>query len=174
VQGTPRMHRIAWFGLALAATCGLACAPGERVSDHDVAVRVDRVGLDANDMPVVLLEEKGGTRWLAIWIGSAEAQSIAIQIEELDSPRPNSHDLARSVIDELHGKLERVVVTDLRDSTYYATLTIRSGSRNVEIDARPSDAIAIALRTGAPIFVRDHLFEHPEPTGGEGEPAPSI
>jgi uncharacterized protein len=174
VQGSPRVHRIAWLALALAASYGSACAPGERVRDHDVAVRVERVGLDANDMPVVLLEEKGGTRWLAIWIGSAEAQSIAIQIEELESPRPNSHDLARSVIDELHGKLERVVVTDLRDSTYYATLTIRSGSRNVEIDARPSDAIAIALRTGAPIFVRDHLFEHAEPAGAEGAPAPSI
>ena len=174
MQGSPRVHWIAWLGLALAASGGVACARGERVSEHDVAVRVERVGLDANNMPVVLLEEKGGSRWLPIWIGSAEAQSIAISIEELDSPRPNSHDLARSVIDELHGKLERVVVTDLRDSTYYATLTIRSGSRRVEIDARPSDAIAIALRSGAPIFVRDHLFEHPEPAGGEGEPAPSI
>jgi bifunctional DNase/RNase len=173
VQGSPRVHWIAWLGLALAA-CGGACAPSERAPDHDVAVRVQRVGLDANDMPVVLLEEKDGSRWLAIWIGSAEAQSIAISIEALDSPRPNSHDLARSVIDELHGKLERVVVTDLRDSTYYATLTIRSGSRRVEIDARPSDAIAIALRTGAPIFVRDHLFEHAEPAGAVGEPAPSI
>jgi bifunctional DNase/RNase len=174
VQGTPRVHRIAWLGLALAASWGLACAPGERETDHDVAVRVERVGLDANDMPVVLLEEKDGTRWLAIWIGSAEAQSIAIEMEELDSPRPNSHDLARRVIDGLHGKLERVVVTDLRDSTYYATLTIRSDGGNVEIDARPSDAIAIALRTGAPIFVRDHLFEREEPAGAERAPAPSI
>ena len=174
MQGSPRVRWIAWLGLALAASCGGACARGERVSEHDVAVRVERVGLDANDMPVVLLEEKGGSRWLPIWIGSAEAQSIAISIEELDSPRPNSHDLARSVIDELHGKLERVVVTDLRDSTYYATLTIRSGSRRIEIDARPSDAIAIALRSGAPIFVRENLFEHAEPAGAVGEPAPSI
>ena len=174
MQGSPRVHWIAWLGLALAASCGVACARGERVSEHDVAVRVERVGLDANNMPVVLLEEKGGSRWLPIWIGSAEAQSIAISIEELDSPRPNSHDLARSVIDGLHGKLERVVVTDLRESTYYATLTIRSGSQRVEIDARPSDAIAIALRSGAPIFVRDHLFEHAEPGDVTSEPAPSI
>jgi len=174
VQGSPRVQPIAWLFLALAASCGFACAPGERVPAHDVAVRVERVGLDANDMPVVLLEEKGGSRWLAIWIGTAEAQSIAISIEELASPRPNSHDLARSVIDQLHGKLERVVVTDLRDSTYYATLTIRSGNRDVEIDARPSDAIAIALRTGAPIYVRDHLFEHSGPADAEDIPAPSI
>ena len=171
MQGSPRVR---WIWLALALAASGACARGERVSERDVAVRVERVGLDANDMPVVLLEEKGGSRWLPIWIGSAEAQSIAISIEELDSPRPNSHDLARSVIDELHGKLERVVVTDLRDSTYYATLTIRAGSRRVEIDARPSDAIAIALRSGAPIFVREHLFEHAEPDGAVSEPGPSI
>jgi bifunctional DNase/RNase len=172
VQGSPRVQLLAWLLLALTASCGPACAPGERVSsDHDVAVRVERVGLDANEMPVVLLEEKGGTRWLAIWIGSAEAQSIAISIEAIESPRPNSHDLARSVIDELHGTLERVVVTDLRDSTYYATLTIASDGRRIEIDARPSDAIAIALRTGAPIYVRDHLFDREDP---DDESAPSI
>ena len=169
--GSPRLRWI-WIGLALAAS--LACTPADPGREHDVAVRVERVGLDANDLPVVLLEERGGSRWVAIWIGTAEAESIALSIESIASPRPNSHDLARSVIDELHGKLERVVVTDLRDSTYYATLTIRSGNRNVEIDARPSDAIAIALRTGAPIFVRDHLFEHDEPAGAEGVPAPSI
>ena len=172
MQGSPR--QIAWLGLAL-ASCACACAPAERAPDHDVAVRVERVGLDANDMPVVLLEEQEGSRWLAIWIGPAEAQSIAIEIEELESPRPNSHDLARSVIDELHGKLERVVVTELRDTTYYATLTIRSGGRNVEIDARPSDAIAIALRTGAPIFVRDHLLERSDPAGATStDSGPSI
>jgi bifunctional DNase/RNase len=167
VSGSPSRW---WIGLALVAS--LAC--GEPAPEHDVAVRVERVGLDANDLPVVLLEERGGSRWVAIWIGTAEAESIVMSIESIASPRPNSHDLARSVIDELHGKLERVVVTDLRDSTYYATLTIRSGGRNVEIDARPSDAIAIALRTGAPIFVRDHLFEHAEPAGAVGESAPSI
>ena len=82
-----------------------------------------------------------------------------MSIESIASPRPNSHDLARSVIDGLRGEVERVVVTDLRGGTYYATLALRSGGRRVEIDARPSDAIAIALRARAPIFVRDHLFE---------------
>jgi bifunctional DNase/RNase len=161
--------------LALALVAPAACAPTGKGGDHDVAVRVERVGLDANDMPVVLLEEKEGSRWLAIWIGSAEAQSIAISIEEIASPRPNTHDLARNVIAGLHGELERVVVTDLRDGTYYATLAIRAaGDRRVEIDARPSDAIAIALRTGAPIFVRDHLLERDQPTGATPEAAPSI
>ena len=161
--------------LALSSASWLACQPGDAANDHDVAVSVERVGLDANDTPVVLLEERGGSRWLPIWIGTAEAQSIAIQIESLASPRPNSHDLARSVIDGLQGELERVVVTDLRAGTYYATLTLRSNGRRIDIDARPSDAIAIALRTGAPIFVRDHLFEESQRAGGSSpDPSPSI
>jgi hypothetical protein len=174
VLRSPRVRWIGWIALAFAASWAAACAPSETGGDHDVAVRVDRVGLDANDLPVVLLQEKDGSRWLAIWIGSAEAQSIAISIEEIASPRPNTHDLARSVIAGLQGEVERVVVTDLRGGTYYATLAIRAGDRRVEIDSRPSDAIAIALRTGAPIFVRDHLFEHAEPAGTASEPAPSI
>jgi bifunctional DNase/RNase len=167
VQSSPLVWLI---GLALAAS--LAC--GEPTQEHDVAVRVERVGLDANDLPVVLLEERSGSRWVAIWIGTAEAQSIAMSIESIASPRPNTHDLARSVIDGLRGEVERVVVTDLRDGTYYATLALRAGRRRVEIDARPSDAIAIALRTGAPIFVRDHLFQPAETTGAQGAATPSI
>ena len=172
-MGFPRFDPLICLLFALAASCGAACASGEHVPGNEVAVRVERVGIDANSMPVVLLEEKDGTRWLPIWIGSAEAQSIAMFLEEAPSPRPNSHDLARTVIDRLHAKVERVVVTDLRDGTYYASLTIASNGDPVEIDARPSDAIAIALRTGAPIFVRDHLFER-EPADTVDESAPSI
>jgi bifunctional DNase/RNase len=161
-----------WLVL-LATSLALACGRGDGADEHDVAVRVERVGLDANDIPVVLLEERDGSRWLPIWIGTAEAQSIAIQIESLASPRPNSHDLARSVIDGLHGEVERVVVTDLREGTYYATLTLRSDGDHVDIDARPSDAIAIALRTGAPIFVRDHLFDDSRRAGSPTEPDPT-
>jgi bifunctional DNase/RNase len=160
--------------LALSSVWWLACEPGDDPREHDVAVRVERVGLDANDVPVLLLEERDGSRWLPIWIGTAEAQSIAMQIESLASPRPNSHDLARSVIDGLSGELERVVVTDLRAGTYYATLTLRADGRRVDIDARPSDAIAIALRTGAPIFVRDHLFEESQRAGTPSDSSPSI
>jgi bifunctional DNase/RNase len=167
--------RVRWILLALAlAASWVACAPSDKGGDHEIAVRVERVGLDAHDLPVVLLEEKDGSRWLAIWIGSAEAQSIAMSMEDVASPRPNTHDLARNVIAGLHGEVERVVVTDLRGGTYYATLAIRADDRRVEIDSRPSDAIAIALRTGAPIFVRDHLFEHAELPGAPPEQAPSI
>ena len=119
----------------------------------------------------MLLEERDGSRWLAdLDRHRRGAVDRDRRSKSLASPRPNSHDLARSVIDGLHGELERVVVTDLRDGTYYATLTLRSGGRRVEIDARPSDAIAIALRTGAPIFVRDHLFERARARRRRAEP----
>ena len=128
-------------------------------SPDDVPVRVGRVVLDQRNLPVVVLEERDGSRWLPIWIGPAEARSIALQIEEKTSPRPNTHDLAKRVIDGLQGEVVRVVVTELRDSTYFATLALRVRGDVVVIDSRPSDAIAIALRVGAPIFVRAPLFD---------------
>jgi bifunctional DNase/RNase len=142
--------------LAILAACGEAKPP----SASDVAVRVDRIAIDSFNTPVVVLEEKDGPRWLPIWIGTAEAHSIALEIEQRTSPRPNSHDLTRDLIRGLHGQGERVGVTELRDGTYYAGVGLLQGEERVEIDARPSDAIAIALRDGAPIFVRDSLFEH--------------
>lgn len=124
----------------------------------DVRVHVDRLVIDDNDAPVVVLEEEGGHRWLPIWIGSAEARSIALEMEELRSPRPNTHDLARNLIQHLDAEVTRVVVTELREGTYYATLHLSRNGRSVPVDARPSDAIAIALRAHAPIFVREPLF----------------
>ena len=143
----------------LLAVLTTACSPGAPDPEAEVRVSVEHVGLDANDLPVVLLEEDGGERWLPIWIGEAEARSIALEIEHRESPRPNTHDLAQRLISGLRGAVERVVVTELRAGTYYATLTLTSGGQRVEIDSRPSDAIAIALRADAPIFVRSHLFE---------------
>ncbi len=137
----------------------LGCGEREGTANGDVAVRVDRIAIDDHGVPVVVLEEERGPRWLPIWIGTAEARSIALQMEERSSPRPNSHDLARAMIRGLDASVERVVVTELRDGTYYAVLGMAANGRVVEIDARPSDAIAIALRDGAPIFVRDSLFE---------------
>ncbi|HVN40781.1 MAG TPA: bifunctional nuclease family protein [Myxococcota bacterium] len=126
---------------------------------HEVRVRVDRVVIDDNDSPVVVLEEEGGTRWLPIWIGSAEARSIALEMESMRSPRPNTHDLARDLIQHLDAEVARAVVTELREGTYYASLLLKRGGHLLPIDARPSDAIAIALRAHAPIFVREPLFE---------------
>lgn len=153
--------------LALLAACG---AP-RRSSDDEVLVRVDTVFLDERHMPVVLLQEEHGPRALPIWIGTAEASSIASQINNQRPPRPNFHDLAQRVIQKLDAEVERVVVTELRGGTYYAELTLRSGGRRIDIDVRPSDGIAVALRTRAPILVRASVFEAAgrEVAGGEEE-----
>jgi bifunctional DNase/RNase len=145
--------------LLLLAVLAPGCADREPDAAREVLVRVDRIAIDDNETPVVVLEEEGGTRWLPIWIGTAEARSIALEMEARTSPRPNAHDLARALIRGLDASVARVVVTELRDGTYYAILGIALGDRIVEIDARPSDAIAIALRDGAPIFVREGLFD---------------
>jgi bifunctional DNase/RNase len=145
----------------------VACGAPEAREAQDVLVRVDHVGLDPRQSPVVVLEEADGERWLPIWIGTAEARSIALQIEERVSPRPNTHDLARDVIRGLEGEVVRVVVTDLREGTYYATLAVSVNGRVVEIDSRPSDGIAIALRTGAPIYVRGSLFQSSSPSDSD-------
>lgn len=142
------------LGLALGA-CG-SPAPDD---SGEVPVRVDLVALDSRNIPVVVLEETGGTRKLPIWIGYAEARSIATEMEEQEAPRPNTHDLAGRLIRGLDGEVLRVVVTELRAGTYYALITLRAGNGTTDIDSRPSDAIAIALRLGAPIFVRAPLFE---------------
>ena len=147
--------------LALLATLGLPLVGCGKQADEsrDVRVRVDRVVIDDNDSPVVVLEEEGGTRWLPIWIGSSEARSIAIEMESMRSPRPNTHDLARDLIQHLDAEVARAVVTELREGTYYASLLLKRGGHILPIDARPSDAIAIALRAHAPIFVREPLFD---------------
>jgi uncharacterized protein len=149
----PLLGLLAALGLPLV---GCGTQPDE---SQDVRVRVDRVVIDDNDTPVVVLEEEGGTRWLPIWIGSSEARSIAIEMESMRSPRPNTHDLARDLIQHLDAEVARAVVTELREGTYYASLLLKRGGHLLPIDARPSDAIAIALRAHAPIFVREPLFD---------------
>lgn len=139
----------------------------------EVAVTVGLVALDEAHSPVVVLEEQDGERWLPIWIGTAEATSIAVEMDDQTLPRPNTHDLANTLIQGLNGEVERVVVTELRGNTYYAILILRAEGKRVDVDSRPSDAIAIALRAGAPIFVRASVFSdaaHPsEKTSSEGQ-----
>ena len=144
--------------LALAALAGCRARVPENA--HEVSVEVRRVALDpSSGSPVVILEERQGNRSLPIWIGFAEASSIASELRHERLPRPNTHDLARRLIEDLHAAVARVVVTELRDGTYYAVLVVEAAGGAFEVDARPSDAIALALRTGAPLFVREALFE---------------
>lgn len=153
-----------WSGtLALGAALVAACGSGVPEADDEVAVEVEYVALDPQaGAPVLLLKEIQGDRKLPIWIGFEEARSIATEMEKRESPRPNTHDLAKRVIDRLEAGVERVVVTELRDRTYFAILVLRSSDGLVEIDSRPSDAIALALRFQAPVFVRASVFKASE------------
>lgn len=145
--------------LPLVLLAALGC--GGRTSDppKDVLVHVRIVAVDTRNLPVVVLEEDSGERTLPIWIGAAEASSIAAEIHRQRPARPNSHDFAARLIEGLEGELLRVVVTELRGATFYAILVLQANGKLVEIDARPSDAIATALRAGAPILVRERVFE---------------
>jgi bifunctional DNase/RNase len=128
--------------------------------DHLASVQVAGVRVDPEtSAPLVELVEKGDRgRSLGIWVGEFEAESIARAIEHQPSPRPNSHDLLMSVLDQIHGRVKRTVVTELHEGTYYAVIELELRGRSLRVDARPSDAIAVALRAGAPVMVRDTLF----------------
>jgi bifunctional DNase/RNase len=143
---------------ALVAALLAACDDGATPRADHVAVEVASVAVDPNGTPVVLLADRDGERSLPIWIGLAEAHSIAAEMEHRRPPRPNTHDLAKRLIDDLEGAVERIVVTELRDGTYYAVIEIKTRGRSLQVDARPSDAIALALRCGAPLFVSEALF----------------
>jgi bifunctional DNase/RNase len=111
------------------------------------------------NMPIIVLREVDGQRVLPIWVGVFEANAIALQVENVQTPRPMTHDLLRSVIVELGGQLERIVVCELKENTFYAALHVQSADGAHRIDARPSDAIALALRTGSRIFVEDGVIQ---------------
>jgi bifunctional DNase/RNase len=110
-----------------------------------------RVELPSN-VPIVLLREQAGRRYLPIWIGASEATAIATAMEEVEPPRPLTHDLLVLVVEHLGAEVERIVVTEMRDSVFYADLVLSTNEGEVHISARPSDSIALAVRTGAPVF----------------------
>ena len=109
--------------------------------------------------PIVILKVEDENRYLPIWIGQAEARSILMKLQNQEFSRPLTHDLAVNLVSEMGGKLERINVTELKDSTFFATLHLAIDGRTVEVDSRPSDAIAIAVRAGAPIFAADEVIE---------------
>jgi uncharacterized protein len=112
------------------------------------------------NMPIIVLREVEGQRVLPIWVGVFEANAIALQVENVQTPRPMTHDLLKTVIDQLGGHVERIVVCELKENTFYATLHVLSAKGLLEVDARPSDAIALALRSGARIFVDDAVIQN--------------
>jgi bifunctional DNase/RNase len=116
------------------------------------------------NMPIVILKDLAGEKVLLIWVGVFEANAIALQVENVSTPRPMTHDLLRNVIADLDGRVDRVVVSELRDNTFYATIHMTVRGEALAIDARPSDAIALALRTRAPILVADEVIDNAKTT----------
>ena len=125
----------------------------------EVRLRAVRVDLQSNT-PVLLLQESEGLgRTLPIFIGAPEATAIAFALQGMDTPRPMTHDLIRDLLEALGSDVIRVVVTELQSSTYYAEIVLRQDGREVPVSSRPSDAVAVAVRTGAPLFVADDLMD---------------
>jgi bifunctional DNase/RNase len=126
----------------------------------DIEVRIRGLMMDpATNMPIVVLKDPASDSVMPIWVGIFEANAIAIELEKLAAPRPMTHDLTRDLIQHLNGRLDRVVITEIRDDTFFAVLWLRQGDDIVMVDARPSDAIALALRSDCPIYVAERVME---------------
>lgn len=123
-----------------------------------IAVKVKQISL-SNMGFVVFLKAENGDRTLPIFIGAAEAQAIAFVLEKVQPPRPLTHDLMKNLMDNLECRIKRIEISDLQDSTFYAKLFIEWNGMETELDSRPSDAIALALRLSAPIYVADKVME---------------
>jgi uncharacterized protein len=135
-----------------------------------VAMSIKGLMLDpVSNSPIVVLKDDEEKFFLPIWVGIFEANAIALQLENVSTPRPMTHDLLRNMIAQLGGRVTRIVINDLKDSTFFAQIRlIISGDRTLEIDARPSDAIALALRTEAPIYVAQSVLEQAQTISPEG------
>jgi len=127
----------------------------DRVAMEVVGVRVE---LPTNT-PILLLRERDGTRYLPIWIGTPEATAIALALEGIETSRPLTHDLIKTLLDALGADIERVDVTSLDEGTFYAELVIEAEGEELTISSRPSDAIALATRSGAPVFAARELLD---------------
>ena len=126
----------------------------------DIEVRIRGLMMDpATSMPIVVLKDPASDAVMPIWVGIFEANAIAIEIEKLAAPRPMTHDLTRNLIQHLNAILERVVITEIRDDTFFAVLWLRQGAEPLVVDARPSDAIALSLRFDCPIFVAENVLQ---------------
>lgn len=116
-----------------------------------------RVELPSNQ-PIVLLKESEGERFLPIWIGAAEAAAIAFALQGIVTPRPMTHDLLKNLLEEMGVLIDRIVITELREQTFYAVIHMRQNGSSYEISSRPSDAIALAVRTESPIFADEEVL----------------
>jgi bifunctional DNase/RNase len=130
-------------------------------ADPEVEVRIRGLMMDPSTrMPIVILNDLSGEVVLPIWVGLLEANAIALEIEKATLPRPMTHDLLRNAIAGLNARVTRVVVAALRDDTFFSTVWMEQGGEHIALDARPSDAIALALRSDCPIYVSKSVLEH--------------
>jgi bifunctional DNase/RNase len=138
-----------------------------------VEMKVRGLALDPlSNLPIIILRDEEDKRSLPIWIGIYEANAIALELEKIETPRPMTHDLIKSILETIEARVVKVMVTDLKESTFYAVLHLQLGGSEYTVDSRPSDAIALALRVGAPIFVDEEVVRKAKNLEGgkEGEP----
>lgn len=138
-------------------------------------MKVKQLVLDSvSNLPILILSDEGDKRQLPIWVGLAEANAIALELEKIPTARPMTHDLIKNILAALRARVLKVLVNDLRDNTFYAIIQLEIGGTQVSVDSRPSDAIALALRVGAPIYVEEEVVvkaktvevtKEPEPAG---------
>ena len=125
------------------------------------------------NMPIVILKDETDERVLPIWVGIFEANAIALRIEEIETPRPMTHDLLCDLLDSLKANVKKIVVSELKDNTYFAEIHLDVDGSPRQIDARPSDAFALALRTHAPIYVHQSVLDRSQSLDESGEPSGS-
>ena len=125
-----------------------------------VEMKVEGLTLDPlTNMPIIILKDSTGSKALPIWVGYFEANAIALEIEKVSTPRPMTHDLLKSLIQNMKAEVNHILVSELKDNTFYAIISLVYGDITLTIDSRPSDAIALALRTKSPIFVEEKVIE---------------
>jgi uncharacterized protein len=127
----------------------------------EVEMKIRGLMMDpVTNMPIVILKDIGSDSVLPIWVGVAEANAIALEIEKVSTPRPMTHDLIKNVLTGLDTQVHKVVVTELREDTFYAVIWLERNGQVISIDSRPSDALALALRVDCPIFVEDEVLKN--------------
>jgi len=126
----------------------------------EVEMKIKGLMIDPiSNMPIIILRDPKTSAVLPIWVGIFEANAIALQIEKIATPRPMTHDLLKNILMGIQARVEKIVITELKDNTFYALVYLRQGERVLPVDSRPSDAIALALRTESPIFVESDVIE---------------
>jgi hypothetical protein len=138
----------------------------------EVEMKIRGLMMDpVSNMPIVLLKDVGSDTVLPIWVGVYEANAIALEIEKVSTPRPMTHDLIKNVLTGLDALVHKVVVTELKDDTFYAVIWLEKEGHVVSIDSRPSDALALALRVDCPIFVEDEVLKNSKQSASNPVPA---